>query len=249
MLNVILHGASGAMGHALAEAIAARNDIHVVCGVDPRGGQAAFPIYQSLAQCPQANVVIDFSTASAVPALVDYCVAKKLPLVVCTTALSPETLAAIDDAAAHIPVFRSANMSLGINLLISLLKKAAPVLADAGFDIEIVERHHNQKIDAPSGTALMLADAINGALDEKYHYVYDRSQTHEKRTPTEIGIHSLRGGNIAGDHEVVFAGQNEIVSLSHHAGSKAVFANGAIQAALFLAKQAPGLYDMSCLLG
>ena len=175
----------------------------------------------------------------------DFCAEKKLGLVLCTTGLSEAQIKKVKETAEKTAVLRSANMSLGVNLLLKLVQDAAKVLAGAGFDIEIVEKHHNQKKDAPSGTALALADSMNEALGDQYHYVYDRSSVHEKRDPKEIGIASVRGGSIVGDHDVIFAGKDEVVTFNHTAYSKAIFAKGALEAAKFLAGKEPGLYDMS----
>ena len=193
----------------------------------------------------KADAVIDFSNAKAVDDLLIYCEEKQVPVVLCTTGLSEEQLAKVKQISEHVAVLKSANMSLGINMLMELLKKAALTLAPAGFDMEIVEKHHNQKLDAPSGTALALADSMNEALGEKYAYVYDRSQERKKREKYEIGISAVRGGNIVGEHEVIFAGQDEVIEFKHTAYSKAVFAKGAVQAAKFLAGKPAGFYDMS----
>ncbi len=193
----------------------------------------------------EADVVIDFSNASAVDHLLDYCAKKKLPVVLCTTGLSEEQLRKVEETAEQTAVLKSANMSLGINLLLKLLQNAAKVLGPAGFDIELVERHHNQKVDAPSGTALALADSVNEALDNQYTYVFDRSQVRQKRGEKEIGISAVRGGTIVGDHEVIFAGADEVIEFKHTAYSKAVFGKGAVEAAKFLAGKKAGKYDMS----
>ena len=193
----------------------------------------------------EADVVIDFSNAAAVDALLEYCVEKALPVVLCTTGLSEEQLAKVEEAAGKTAVLKSANMSLGINLLMKLLQDAAKVLGPAGYDIELVEKHHNQKVDAPSGTALVLADSINEALDQEYTYVYDRSQVRQKRDQKEIGISAVRGGTIVGDHEVIFAGVDEVIEFKHTAYSKSVFGKGAVEAAKFLAGKPAGRYDMS----
>ena len=189
--------------------------------------------------------MIDFSNASAVDHLLDYCAKKKLPVVLCTTGLSEEQLRKVEETAEQTAVLKSANMSLGINLLLKLLQNAAKVLGPAGFDIELVERHHNQKVDAPSGTALALADSVNEALDNQYTYVFDRSQVRQKRGEKEIGISAVRGGTIVGDHEVIFAGADEVIEFKHTAYSKAVFGKGAVEAAKFLAGKKAGKYDMS----
>ena len=193
----------------------------------------------------EADVLIDFSTAKVIDKLLDYCVEKKLPCVLCTTGLSEEQLAKVKEASKEVAILKSANMSLGINLLLKMLKEAAGVLAPAGFDIEVVEKHHNLKLDAPSGTALALADSINEEFDNSYEYVYDRSTRREKRSQKEIGISAVRGGTIVGDHDVIFAGADEVITFSHTAYSKAVFAKGAVQAAKLLAGKDAGMYDMS----
>ena len=195
------------------------------------------------------DVVIDFSTAKAIDALLDYCVEKKLPVVLCTTGLSEEQLERVAEASKKNAILKSANMSLGINLLLKLLKDAAKVLAPAGYDIEIVERHHNQKLDAPSGTALALADSVNEALDNEYHYVYDRSQVRQKRDKKEIGISAVRGGTIVGNHEVIFAGTDEVIEFTHTAYSRSVFAKGAVEAGKYLAGKEAGMYDMGDVVG
>jgi 4-hydroxy-tetrahydrodipicolinate reductase len=193
--------------------------------------------------------MIDFSNFRAVDGLLDFCVEKGLPLVLCTTGLSETQLAKVKEASGKIAILRSANMSVGINLLMKLLKEAAAKLAPAGFDMEIVEKHHNRKIDAPSGTAIALGESMNEALDGAYHFVYDRSQRHEKRDPKEIGISAVRGGNIVGEHEIIFAGQDEVIEFKHTAYSRAIFAKGALEAAKYLAGKPAGLYDMSDVIG
>ena len=190
------------------------------------------------------DVVIDFSNAGAVDELLDYCVKKSLPVVLCTTGLSDEQLKKVDECSEKIAVLKSANMSMGINLLLKLLKAAAKVLAPAGYDIELVEKHHNQKLDAPSGTALALADSINEAMGNEYEYVYDRSQVRKKRDAKEIGISAVRAGTIVGEHEVIFAGTDEVIEFKHTAYSRSVFAKGAVEAGKFLAGQPAGMYDM-----
>jgi 4-hydroxy-tetrahydrodipicolinate reductase len=249
MIKILLYGANGTMGKAVAKRVKDSNDFAITAGVDsnmtPDFGDSFFPIFNNIYDCNvPADIIIDFSTAEAVPAALDYAVLKRLPIIVCTTALSEETMQKIHSAAKNIPVLRSANMSIGINLLADLLKKYATVLNDAGFDIEIIEKHHRNKIDAPSGTALMLADTINSASANKFNYVYDRKNLRYKRSNGEIGISSLRGGTIAGEHDIVFAGDDEIVEFSHRALSNDVFAKGALLAAKFLAFKSPGLYSM-----
>ncbi len=247
MTRVIMHGCNGKMGRTISDLIAADEEIEIAAGVDAcDNGTNPYPVFSSIAECDvTADAVIDFSTAEAVDGLLDYCVDKQIPCVLCTTGLSEAQLAKVQEAAGKVAVLKSANMSLGINMLLKLLKEAAGILAPAGFDIEIVEKHHNQKVDAPSGTALALADSINEECNQAYQYVYDRSQVREKRTQKEIGISAVRGGTIVGDHDVIFAGADEVVTFSHRAYSKAVFGKGAIQAAKFLAGKPAGMYDMS----
>ena len=194
-------------------------------------------------------MIVDFASAKAVDHLLDYCGAHKMPLVLCTTGLSPEQIEKVKETSKKTAILRSANMSLGINTLMKLVQDAAKVLANAGFDIEIVEKHHNKKLDAPSGTALALADSINEAMDNRYHYKYDRSTERVRRDENEIGISAVRGGTIVGDHDVIFAGTDEVITFSHTAYSKAIFGKGALQAALFLAGKEPGLYDMQDVIG
>ena len=245
MIHIIMHGCGGKMGRVIGELVKNDPDCQIVAGIDPTVPDMDFPVFASAAACTaEADVIIDFSTAAAVPALLEFSKEKQIPVVVCTTALSAETLEQLEETAKHIAVLKSANMSIGVNLLLDLVQRAAQILYDSNFDIEIVEKHHNQKIDAPSGTAMALADAINTAMEERFHYVYDRSQKREKRDRQEIGLHAIRGGNIVGEHDVIFAGRDEVVTLSHHASSREVFAVGALKAAKFLAKQPAGLYSM-----
>lgn len=247
MTRVIMHGCNGKMGQTISGLIAADEEIEIVAGVDAYDeGKNPYPVFSSIAKCDvAADAIIDFSAAPAVDALISYCVDRQIPCVLCTTGLSQEQLARVQEASGKVAILKSANMSLGINMLLKLLKEAAGILAPAGFDIEIVEKHHNLKLDAPSGTAIALADSINEELDQSYHYVYDRSQVREKRDGKEIGISAVRGGTIVGDHDVIFAGADEVVTFSHRAYSKAVFGKGAIQAAKFLAGKPAGMYDMS----
>ena len=249
MTKIILHGCFGKMGQAIRQLVKETPEMEIVAGIDRLAGTEEvldFPVFASLGDCSvSGDVVVDFSTAAAVRPLLKAAMLKKLPVVVCTTGLSAEDIAFVRESAGTIPVLFSANMSLGINLMVSLVQKAAQVLAGSGFDIEIVEKHHNRKKDAPSGTALYLADSINQVLPRAYSYNYDRSAHNEPRRHDEIGILSLRGGNIAGEHQVIFAGEDEIVEIHHQAGSRRIFAVGAIKAAAFLKNQAPGLYSMS----
>ncbi|MCI9143323.1 MAG: 4-hydroxy-tetrahydrodipicolinate reductase [Lachnospiraceae bacterium] len=247
MIRIIMHGCNGKMGQVIGNLLAEDREARLVAGVDIYDdGHNAYPVYKNIRECDvEADCLIDFSSASAVDDMLDYCVEKKLPCVLCTTGLSEEQLRKAERAAQTIAVLRSANMSLGINMLLKLLKAAAAILAPAGFDMEIVERHHRLKVDAPSGTALALADAINGELGNEYNYVYDRSGRRERRPEKEIGISAVRGGTIVGDHDVIFAGPDEVITFSHTAYSKAVFGKGAVQAAKFLAGKPAGRYDMS----
>lgn len=250
-IRAIMHGCNGKMGQTISGLIAADEGIEIVAGIDAYSGLTnPYPVFDSIDACDvEADVVIDFSAAPAVDALLTYCVARKVPCVLCTTGLSEEQLAAAKEASEQVAILKSANMSLGINLFLKMVKEATHVLAEAGFDIEIVEKHHNLKKDAPSGTALALADSINEELDHTYRYVYDRSQIREKRTQKEIGISAVRGGSIVGEHDVIFAGADEVVTFSHRAYSKAVFGKGAVQAAKFLAGKPAGMYDMSDVIG
>lgn len=250
MTKVLMHGCNGKIGRAITRLINEQENIEIVAGIDPYLDiPNTYPVFPTINECTvTADVIIDFSTATAVSPLITYCIEHHIPAVICTTGLSDEDITAIKDASNVIPIFFSANMSLGVNLLIALAKRATEILGDSGFDIEIIEKHHNQKIDAPSGTALAIADAINDTLDHTYAYRYDRSTVREKRPKKEIGIHAVRGGTIVGEHDILFAGNDELITLSHQATSKEVFANGAIKAAKFITHKAPGLYDMNHLL-
>ncbi|WP_300268828.1 4-hydroxy-tetrahydrodipicolinate reductase [uncultured Flavonifractor sp.] len=247
MLRLILSGCNGRMGRAVEHLCAAQPDLEIAAGFDLLGtGDRDFPVFSSPAEFQgQADAVIDFSSPAALPALLDFCTARRVPVVLATTGYSQEQLAAIDRAAERIPVFRSANMSVGVNVLLALVRQATAALG-GDYNIEIVEKHHNKKVDAPSGTALMLADAAASALPCQPDYVYDRHSVRRARAKEEIGICSVRGGGIVGDHDVLFAGENEVITLSHSAMSREVFASGAIRAARFLSGVAsPGLYSMT----
>ncbi|MCM1117922.1 MAG: 4-hydroxy-tetrahydrodipicolinate reductase [bacterium] len=247
MIRLIMHGCNGKMGQVISGIVAQDPEAELVAGIDVRDdGHNPYPVYTDIDKCDvEADALIDFSSAPAVDKMLDYCVAHGLPCVLCTTGLSPQQLERVAEASNRVAVLKSANMSLGINLLLKLLRDAAGVLAPAGYDIEIVEKHHNQKVDAPSGTALALADSINAQCGDVYEYVFDRSQRREKRDKREIGISAVRGGTIVGDHDVIFAGEDEVITFSHTAYSKAVFAKGAVQAGKFLAGKPAGMYDMS----
>ena len=242
-----MQGCNGKMGQVISGIVAADENAKIVAGIDTRDeGRNPYPVFKDIKECTvEADVIIDFSVAQAVDDLLDYCVDKGIPCVLCTTGLSTEQLDKVDMASKNVAILKSANMSLGINLLLKMLKDAAAVLGPAGYDIEIVEKHHNLKLDAPSGTALALADSINEEMDNAYHYVYDRSQRREKRDAKEIGISAVRGGTIVGEHDVIFAGTDEVITFSHGAYSKSVFAKGAVEAAKFLAGKPAGMYNMS----
>ena len=244
---MIMHGCNGAMGRVIAGLAAQDEGIYIVAGVDLNTQASGdFPVYSALEEVKEeADVIVDFASAKAVDGLLDYVKAKQIPIVLCTTGVSQEQLEKVEETAKSVAVLRSANMSLGVNVLLKLVAEGAKTLGTAGFDVEIVEKHHNQKVDAPSGTALALADSVNHALEDSCHYVYDRSQKREKRDGKEIGISAVRGGTIVGDHDVIFAGKDEVVTFSHRAYSKAVFAKGAVEAAKFLAGKGPGLYAMA----
>ena len=246
MVKILMHGCNGKMGRMITEIVKNEEDAVIAAGVDKFTGiPNDYPVFEEIAQCDvDVDVVIDFSNAGAVDELLDYCVKKSLPVVLCTTGLSDEQVKKVDECSEKIAVLKSANMSMGINLLLKLLKDAAKVLAPAGYDIELVEKHHNQKLDAPSGTALALADSINEAMGNEYEYVYDRSQVRKKRDAKEIGISAVRAGTIVGEHEVIFAGTDEVIEFKHTAYSRSVFAKGAVEAGKFLAGQPAGMYDM-----
>lgn len=247
MVRAIMHGCNGKMGQVITGLIKEDEGIEIVAGIDTYTGLANdYPVFETIDKCDvEADVVIDFSNAAAADHLLEVCVERKLPVVLCTTGLSEEQLKKVEEASRETAVLKSANMSMGINLLMKILKDATKVLSPAGFDIELVERHHNQKVDAPSGTALALADSINEAAGQEYTYVYDRSQVRQKRGNKEIGISAVRGGTIVGDHEVIYAGPDEVIEFKHTAYSKAVFGKGAVEAAKFLAGKPAGKYDMS----
>lgn len=248
MTDIIIQGIYGRMGRTLVEKIAGRQDCRVVAGIDCQAGQVGdIPVYTTFSDLPCRGVIIDFSSPAGAVAAAEYGTENGLPCVICSTGLSQEDEAALEAASARTPVFRSANMSLGVNVLIELARQATRVLGGE-FDIEIVEKHHRNKLDAPSGTALMIANAINAEAEGRYDYVYDRSQVRQKRGDRELGISAVRGGGIVGEHEVLFCGPEEVLTLSHSAGSRGVFADGAVQAALYVAGREPGYYTMTDLL-
>ncbi len=245
MSNLLICGALGRMGKKVYEA-SQNSSLTAACGVDrfEDKSNANFPIYSSLNDVKEkVDVIIDFSAPASLPAILEYAVKNNVPAILCATGYTAEDEKTVLEASKSVPLFRSANMSLGVNVLIDLVKKASAVLGDK-FDIEIIEKHHNQKVDAPSGTALMLANAVKEVLPEKF-YVNGREGLVGKRTKDEIGIHAIRGGNIVGEHDVIFAGENETITLTHHAQDRGVFANGAIKAGEFIIGKKPRLYNMT----
>lgn len=244
MVKILLNGCLGKMGQAVESCVNEREDVMISCGVDIAAGDKTYPIYTCFVDVRETpDVIVDFSNPLVLDDMLGFAVEKKIPVIICTTGFSDMQVQKIKETAKDIPVFYSGNMSLGINVLIALSKIAAKVLYSS-FDIEIVEKHHNQKLDAPSGTALMIADAISDEV-KNTQYVYDRHAYRKKREHNEIGIHSIRGGSIVGEHEVIFAGHDEVVSLKHQAQSKGVFAAGAVNAAVYMADKPAGMYDMS----
>lgn len=251
MVRIIMHGCNGKMGQVITGLAADDPNAQIVAGIDIADNRDnGYPVFTDIKKCDvAADVIVDFAAAAAVDALLDYSVEKQIPVVLCTTGLSDEQLAKVKECSTKVAILKSANMSLGINTLMKLLKDAANVFAPAGYDIEIVEKHHNQKVDAPSGTAIALADSINEARGGEYEYVYDRSQVRKKRDKKELGISAVRGGTIVGEHEVIFAGIDEVIEFKHTAYSKSVFAKGAVEAAKFLAGKPAGMYDMADVIG
>ena len=250
MVKIIMHGCNGKMGQVITGIVAGDPDAEIVAGIDVVDNRDnGYPVFTDIDACDvEADVIIDFAAAVAVDKLLDYGVRTQTPIVLCTTGLSDEQLAKVKECSAKVAILKSANMSLGINTLMKLLKDAAKVFSPAGYDIEIVEKHHNQKVDAPSGTALALADSINEACNEQYEYVYDRSQVRKKRDK-KVGISAVRGGTIVGEHEVIFAGIDEVIEFKHTAYSKSVFAKGAVEAGKFLKGKPAGMYDMADVIG
>lgn len=251
MVKIIMHGCNGKMGQVITGIVAADKDAEIVAGIDiVDNRQNPYPVFTNINDCNvEADVIIDFASAKAIDKLLDYVETRKIPVVLCTTGLSEEQLARVEEVSKKVAVLKSANMSLGINTLFKVLKSVSPLLAEAGFDIEIVEKHHHFKVDAPSGTALALGDAINESLPEKYEYKFDRSQDRIPRPKNEIGFSSVRGGTIVGEHDVIFAGEDEVITFSHAAYSKSVFAKGAVEAAKFLKGQPAGHYTMKEVIG
>ncbi|MCR5747120.1 MAG: 4-hydroxy-tetrahydrodipicolinate reductase [Lachnospiraceae bacterium] len=250
-VRVIMSGCNGHMGQTITRIASDREDVCIVAGVDKyQGIDNGFPVFDEIDKCEvEADVIVDFSAPDALDSLLTYAEKNGVALVLCTTGYTAEQLKSIEEASNRIAILRSANMSLGVNVMAKLLKEAVKTFAPAGFDIEIVEKHHNLKKDAPSGTALYLADSVNEGAGNRYSYVYDRSQRSEKRPEDEIGISAVRGGNIPGDHDVIFAGEDEVITFSHRAYSKAVFGKGAVQAAVYMNGKPAGMYDMQDVIG
>ncbi|MFI3201805.1 MAG: 4-hydroxy-tetrahydrodipicolinate reductase [Eubacteriales bacterium] len=247
MTRVIMHGCNGKMGRVISELIESDAEIEIVAGVDVyTQSEQSYPVFEKMELCDRdADVIIDFASASAIDDLLEYSIAKQVPCVLCTTGLSEAQLKEVEKASKKVAILKSANMSLGINLLMKLLKSATSILQPAGYDIEVVEKHHNQKLDAPSGTAIALADAMKEEIEEPFEYTYDRSQVREPRKKNEIGMSAIRGGTIVGEHDIIFAGIDEVITFSHTAYSRAVFGKGAIQAGKYLKGKPAGYYTMS----
>ena len=246
MVRIIMHGCNGKMGQVITGIVKDDANAEIVAGIDIFDGiENTYPVFSSIDKCDvEADVIIDFAAAKAVDALLDYSVNNQIPVVLCTTGLSEEQLDKVNESAKKVAILKSANMSLGINTLFKVLQSISPLLSEAGCDIEIVEKHHHLKVDAPSGTALALADVINDSLKEPFNYKFDRSPDRIRRPKNEIGISAVRGGTIVGEHEVIFAGEDEVIEVKHTAYSKAVFAKGAVEAAKFLKGKEAGLYTM-----
>ncbi|NLJ90245.1 MAG: 4-hydroxy-tetrahydrodipicolinate reductase [Clostridiales bacterium] len=251
MTRIILRGCNGRMGQAITQLLQSDDKAQIVAGIDVAGlKKNDYPVFKTFKDCDvDADVIIDFSSPDNLEEEFTYAKENNVPIVLCTTGLSDEQNQRVKEVSKDIAVLQSANMSIGINMLLKVLKLTSKALAESGYDIEIVEKHHNQKLDAPSGTALALADVINEVLNNDYHYVYDRSTQRQKRDKKEIGMSVVRGGSIVGEHEVIFAGIDEVIEFKHTAYSRNVFAKGAISAAIFLANQKPGLYNMEDVLG
>lgn len=247
MVKILMHGCNGRMGQVITGLVKEDENATITAGVDVYGGiKNDYPVFSKLQDVNvDFDVIIDFSTASVIDGLLDYCEAVKKPVVLCTTGLSEEQIKKAKKVSETVAVLRSANMSIGVNVIMKLLREAVAKLAPEGFDVEIVEKHHNQKLDAPSGTAIALADVMNDEMGGCYEYIYDRSQVRKKRDKKELGISAVRGGNIVGEHDVIFAGTDEVITISHSAHSKAIFAKGSIAAAKYIFDKKPGMYDMS----
>ncbi|NLL92948.1 MAG: 4-hydroxy-tetrahydrodipicolinate reductase [Clostridiales bacterium] len=251
MVKIIMSGCNGRMGRVISDIVSKDENIKIVAGVDVfDDGHNEYRVYDSISKVEEeCDVIIDFSSTSLISSLIEYAVAHDVAMVLCTTGYSSEELDMINEASKKIAILRSGNMSMGINTMAKVMEVVTKTLVDAGFDIEIVEKHHNQKLDAPSGTAIMLADSINNELNDEYEYVYDRSSMRKKRPKKEIGISAVRGGSIVGEHEIIFAGTDEVLTFSHTAYSRAIFGNGAVCAAKFLKDKEAGMYSMKNVIG
>lgn len=251
MVRAIMHGCNGFMGKVITELVAEDPEIEIVAGIDLFDEvRYGYPVFKYAADCDvEADVIIDFSSAKATDALLEFAVAKQIPAVLCSTGLSEEQLQKVKEASEKVAILKSANMSLGVNTLFKVLKMVAPILAGEGFDMEIVEKHHRRKVDAPSGTAIALADAINESLDNAYNLKFDRTAERKPRDPKDIGFAVVRGGTIVGEHDVIFAGTDEVITISHSAASRTIFAKGAIAGAKYLAGKPAGHYDMQDVIG
>ncbi len=250
MTRIIMVGCNGHMGRVISDLVRADEDAKIVAGVDITEAQDSYPVYSRIGDVQEeADAIIDFSSPKLLDDILAFAVEKQVPAVLCTTGYSKEQIQQIEDTSKKVAILRSANMSLGINTMVKVMEAVTKTLAEAGFDIEIVEKHHNQKLDAPSGTALALADAINGELNHEYDYKYDRSTLREKRPKKEIGISAVRGGTIVGEHEIIFAGTDEVLEFKHTAYSKAIFGKGAISAAKFIHGKSADLYNMKDVIG
>ncbi|RCX13835.1 dihydrodipicolinate reductase [Anaerobacterium chartisolvens] len=249
MINILMSGCNGKMGQVITRLASGSEELTIAAGYDLNNSKDnPYPVFTNIHQCDvKVDAIIDFSNPAALENILEFAVSRKIPVVMATTGLSDENIKVLEMASAEIPIFFSANMSLGVNLLLDIVKKASKILSD-NFDIEIIEKHHNQKLDSPSGTALAIADAINLALEQKYEYTYDRHSVREKRSKREIGIHAVRGGTIVGEHSVIFAGNDEIIEIKHTATSKEIFAVGALRAAKFICGRKPGFYNMNDLI-
>jgi len=249
MVRILLSGCNGKMGQVISKLASEKENVRIAAGLDINTSiQNPYPVYTDINKCDvKVDVIVDFSHPSVLQNLLEFAIARKIPAVIATTGLSNSQVKMLHEASKNIPIFYSANMSIGVNLMLDLVKKAAKVL-EGNFDIEIIEKHHNQKIDAPSGTALTIADAINSVLSEEHEYIYDRHSRRKKRNKKEIGIHAVRGGTIVGEHSVIFAGNDEIIEIKHTATSKYIFAEGSLNAAVFLHDKQPGMYTMDDLI-
>jgi len=247
-VRIFLNGCNGRMGKVITDICSQEQGVSIVAGADANAAPSSFPVYPSAVDCKEDfDVIIDFSHVLAFPSVIRLAQDKKKPLIMCTTGLTDDNKKTLSSLSEKTAVFYSANMSLGINILINLAQKAADILYP-GFDVEIIEAHHNQKVDAPSGTALMIADAVNETLDHQLEYVYDRHNVRQKRDPKELGLHSIRGGSIVGDHSIIFAGPEEVLTISHTAQTRNVFARGAVSAARFMCGKSAGMYSMKDLI-